>query len=108
VALGVWLAGFGFVFEAGALEVPGEGFVTVFCGTALVVFAVALGLTVDGLGFEFAGVLLEFELAGLELVALELAALELAALEFEAPDGTRLIGVTATGGFGVAGVVGLV
>jgi hypothetical protein len=86
VALGIWLAGFGFVFEAGVLEGAVEGFVTVFCGTALVVFALVLGLTVDGLGFEAVGAL----------------------PEFEAPDGARLIGVTATGGFGVAGVVGLV
>ena len=93
VALGFWLASFGLVFEAGALEVPVEGFVTVFCGTELVLFAVALGLTVDGLRFEFAGVPFEFELG---------------ALEFGTPDGARLIGVTATGGFAVAGVVGLV
>lgn len=95
MALGVWLAGFGFVFGTGVLEIPVEGFVTVFCGTALVLFAVALGLTVDGLGFEFeaVGVPLKFEFA---------------VLEFGAPDGARLIGVTATVGFGAAGVVGLV
>lgn len=73
------VGGFELVFEGGALELVAGGFVSVFCGAEV----------------ELLEVVLEFVVAS---VVLELVALVVG----------RLIGLTETGGFGVAVTVGLV